>query len=405
MAKVENYIKLFTIVTLFIYCISIVSSQQQLQMLNKSFANLTSIKIKELEEQDNWQIIDLSHNSIEFIVSPELLINQSELETLLLDYNVKFAPKGNGEIFKHKGLKRMSCKGCGFAEIRSQHFAGFDSLTELDLAYNQIRKIDVDAFKENHYLKQLNLSGNHLQVLQVSTFSSLRMFEELDLSNNPIELQKSKHFIKCDSLKSLSLDSCGLKDIYPQTFTELRNLEQLRLNSNQIAVIPVETFRLNEKLRSIFIENNQLKFFPASILDYLKALDELCIDNNPYVNTKEFHNLLTKYEIFRLRSQKCSTDVDTMIEYIFKNDDVTVEMPTQNTTEEKFLQLKFHEGISDFFIGSYLTAILIVQAIAFVLLTLYLIKITKYEKLAGDINYANTILNDNDIYKVFKLNE
>jgi hypothetical protein len=88
----------------------------------------------------------------------------------------------------------------------------------------------------------------------------------------------------------------------------------------------------------------------------------------------------------------------------------------ENSTDEKsskFVRNFINEGgISNFFIGSYITIILIVQAVGFVMLTLYLIKITKYEKLgngrndaSGDVNYANTILNDNDIYKVYKLNE
>jgi Leucine-rich repeat (LRR) protein len=380
-------------------------------MLNKTFSHLTSTRLKELEEQNNWQIIDLSHNSIEFIDAPELLANQTALETLLLDYNVKFGARGEGKMFEHRRLLRMSCRGCGFAEIRVHNFAGFDSLVELVLAANQIKRIDGDAFRENHYLRSVDLSGNQLQVLQVSTFASLRMFEDLNLNANPLELQNNKHFIKCDSLKVLSLENCKLSKIYPQTFTEVRNLVQLRLSSNKIDDIPVAAFKLNANLKSIFIEDNQLKFFPASILDYLH-LDELCVDSNPFANKNEFHTFLAKYKVENLRTQNCKSDVQTMIEYLFKNDEDSEEeaveaIEPEVSDDKKTAQLNFHEGISDFFIGSYLSAILVVQAIGFVLLTLYLIKITKYEKLGSgaDVNLANTILNDNDIYKVFKLND
>lgn len=81
--------------------------------------------------------------------------------------------------------------------------------------------------------------------------------------------------------------------------------------------------------------------------------------------------------------------------------------PTTNSTVKaaKFVKKFINEGISDFFIGSYISTIIILQAVIFVFLSLYLIKITKYEKLEGDVNYANTILNDDEIYKVYKSDE
>lgn len=81
--------------------------------------------------------------------------------------------------------------------------------------------------------------------------------------------------------------------------------------------------------------------------------------------------------------------------------------PSSNTTDktEKVNKKFINEGISNFFIGSYITFIIILQAVIFVLLSLYLIKITKYESLDGDVNYANTILNDDEIYKVYKSDE
>jgi Leucine-rich repeat (LRR) protein len=100
-------------------------------MLNKSSNSLSSIKIKELETKNNWQIIDLSHNAIEFIDRPDLLQKQNDLESLQLDFNFNFSARENEHIFVSRRLKRMSCKGCGFVEVQSQHFAGFGSLLKL----------------------------------------------------------------------------------------------------------------------------------------------------------------------------------------------------------------------------------------------------------------------------------
>lgn len=369
------------------------------------------MKLKELETSNNWQIIDLSHNSIEFIDSPELLEKQNELDFLQIDFNAKFRPKENRAIFANKNLKRMSCKGCGFTEIL-QHFTGFDILAELNLSANKIKKIDANAFNKNGYLRRLDLSENQITTLPPAIFSPFRKFEELIISSNPIELPSKQSFIDSKSLKHLIMANCNIVDIYKETFKKLTSIEAINLNDNRIEKIEVTTFVLNPKLKSLFIENNRLKFFPASILDSSKELSELCADNNTYVNNQEFKEFIKKYTSRNLRTSNCSQDVSNFIENIFNSNvddiDVSVVNPDNSTTDEmssKFI--KFHEGISQFFIGSYLTIILIMQAAACVLLTLYLIKITKYEKLGTgtDVNYANTILNDNDIYKVYKLNE
>ncbi|XP_070504637.1 phospholipase A2 inhibitor-like [Chironomus tepperi] len=423
MAKVEIFIKVFSLITV-LHCgnnicsvsseesgqVAVVEQQQQQQqqrMLNKSSSNLSSMKLKELETLNNWQIIDLSHNSIEFIDSPELLEKQNELDFLQIDFNAKFKPKENRAIFTNKNLKRMSCKGCGFTEIQSQHFTGFDILAELDLSANKINKIAADAFKRNGYLRRLDISENQIISLLPATFSPFRKFEELIISSNPIQLPLNKPFIKSESLKRLIMTNCNIADIYKETFNELKSIEAINLNDNRIEKIAVTTFALNPKLKSLFIENNHLKFFPASILDSSKELDELCADNNTYSDTQEFKEFIKRYETRRLRTSNCSQDVENFIESLFKSNDEIIINPDNSTDEKSSKFIKFNEGISQFFIGSYLTIILIMQAAAAVLLTLYLIKITKYEKLGTgtDVNYANTILNDNDIYKVYKLNE
>lgn len=364
--------------------------------------------MRELEMNDNWTLIDLSHNSINSIDMPQLLEKQKNLETLKLDFNSNFNENENKRIFALKSLKRMSCKGCGFAKIQTQHFTGVVNIVELDLSLNRISAIDDNAFESNSNLRQLDLTGNRLKVLHHSTFSKVRSLEDLNLSQNPIELM-NKFFLKSNSMKRLTMNSCHLTTVYRETFSELRQLEKLDLNSNEIETLPANAFNLNGKLGSLFIESNRLKFFPIAILDVLPKLNELCVDNNTFVNTQEFSNFVKKYEEKRLRTRNCNSDVSYFIENLFSGE-VDKSTTTSTTTKSPSTTARINtDGISKFFIGSYLSIILIVQAVAFVLLTLYLIKITKYEKLGnggdGNVNYANTILNDNDIFKVYKVDE
>lgn len=366
--------------------------------------------IKELETNNSWHIIDLSKNSIEFIDFPELLRKQTQLESLRLNYNHNFNGRGNEQILAHDSLMNFECKACGFVEIQYLNFAGLVSLRELRLNANKINQINANAFESNKDLKLLDLTENQVRVIPHSTFVGLRSFEDLRLTLNPIDLPMKKPFVKSESLSRLKMDDCQLPSIHSETFIELRNLELLDLNRNQIELLPVNSFKQNLKLKSLFIESNRLKFFPISILDFSPQIEELCIDNNSFVDSADFVKLAKKYDDSRLRTDNCNDNIEFFIENLFdkvSSDEVSMVVESDNSTEKsaKFVKKFINEGVSDFFIGSYITFILILQAIAFVMLSIYLIKITKYEKLEGEVNYANTILNDDEIYRVYKSNQ
>lgn len=372
---------------------------------------MKGLKIRELDANNSWHIIDLSHNSIEFVDVPDGLKSQIHLETLRLDFN-PLKGRGNEQILRHKTLMNFECNSCGFEEVESQHFAGLNALAELRLKANKIKRIDDNALKSNKNLKLLDLSGNQLKEVPYLMFADLPNFEDLSLSSNAIQLPKNRPFLKSEPMKRLWLDGCGQSTIYPETFTELRQLEALNLSQNQIDLLPVNAFKQNSKLKSLFVEGNRLKFFPITILDLLPQISELCIDNNAYNASQDFTKLVQKYGEKRLRSDSCSNNnPEYFIENLFTvavNDvppSVVVVVMTEDSSEKISNFGRNFDGISNFYISSYITFIIILQVTAFVLLTIYLIKITRYEKLDGAVNYANSILNDDEIYRAYKSNE
>lgn len=374
-------------------------------VLIKTNQNLTSINIEELKTKINWREIDFSNNIIDSIGIPELLQNQTQLEILKFDDNPQLNDKNT--IFANKNLKSLSFKGCGFTAIGSKNFVGFEKVEELYLCRNSITLIDADAFKKNGYLKVLDLSENKIKIVPPLTFSPLMQFEKLILSSNPIQLNlNNKYFIKTNSLKYLIMESCNITDIYDQTFSEIKNIQSINLNDNHIKSVAVKAFIFNSNLLSLLMENNHLKLFPVNILDTSKKLKELCVGENNFAKSKEFDEFFQQYTNRNLRTDNCKNDISFIENDSGENE--FINNGNNNKTDEKSEKIiKLPEGISNFFIGSYLTIIFIIQAVAFVLLTLYLIKITKYEKIGSktEINYGNTILNDNDIYKIYKLSD
>lgn len=361
------------------------------------------MKVKELEMQSNYKTIDMSHNQIDWIDFPGLFMKQLNLETLEFNENSNFPLKINVQILEHENLRKFSCKACGFTEIGNLTFTGLSNLEVLLLNANNIEEIAECSFLSNTNMKVLDLSDNKIKILHPETLTNLKKFSQLTLTSNTIQLPKTRFFLKSESMKSLAMDSCGIDVIYPETFGELKSLEKLNINGNFIVNIPVNSFKFNLKLKSLLIESNRMKFFPNALLDYLMELKELCIDNNQFDESAlEFGETVDKYSTRELRTTNCNNDLELFIEFLYKP---TTNAPETTTFVSDRIVTKF-EGISDFFIGSYLSIILIIQATAFVLLTIYLIKIVKYEKLDdGDVDLSNTILNDNDIYKVWKNTE
>jgi Leucine rich repeat len=280
----------------------------------------------------------------------------------------------------------------------------FPIYSKIDLSENKITKIDVDAFKSNRDLQLLDVTKNNLKVLHFSTFTGLPKFEDLRISLNPIELPKNKPFLKCESLRRLTMDSCQLADIHPQTFSEVRNIQELSLNYNRIESVPVEAFKLNLKLKSLLFESNKLKFFPANIIDYLPAVSELCVDNNTFVDGQEFQKFRKKYVERSLRTVKCNSIGEFKIENLFLPETTTTTTVT-STTVAVHVERFFHAGISDFFMGSYISMILISQVVIFILLALYLIKLEKFGNFDGDECLADSFISDDPLHKIYRLDE
>jgi Leucine-rich repeat (LRR) protein len=89
------------------------------------------------------------------------------------------------------------------------------------MAYgNQIREIDVNAFKGLDYLQYLYLSDNKISCLPAGVFQNTPIAQTIDLRNNLITI----------------LD--------PKTFTNLPNLNSITLSSNKIIALPAFDFTL-----------------------------------------------------------------------------------------------------------------------------------------------------------------
>ncbi|KAJ8918710.1 hypothetical protein NQ315_015030 [Exocentrus adspersus] len=192
-----------------------------------SDSNLTRIPYNELSP--NVYVLDLNDNFIK------------EVEPFPPDFKVR----------------RLQLSANLMSELKKESFAGLNYLIDTDFSYNQIRRVDIDAFDDSAGLINLELQGNPLDdvegpfvavksllYLDISNCSLKRLndrfFENvthlatLDLSDNPLFVINNNVFDPLSSLETLKMNNCNLTRIADNAFSALRNLKNLELSGNNL---------------------------------------------------------------------------------------------------------------------------------------------------------------------------
>lgn len=176
------------------------------------------------------------------------------------------------------------------------------------------------------------------------------------------------------------------------------SLRQLYLNGNRISTVDNNAFKHNDKI-NVHLENNQLQEFPLAALtaNGQNGITALCIDGNPFKSSANNNQLKKRYFEAKLRQNCTPVSADKYFEANLADwylpTTTTTRAPTTTTIPEK--------GISDAFIASYLTLIIIIQGVVITMLILYLVK-TIYRHKDDVFDYSAGVLNDHDIYNVLK---
>ncbi|PSN46881.1 hypothetical protein C0J52_19073 [Blattella germanica] len=99
----------------------------------------------------------------------------------------------------------------------------------IDLSYNLISSIHIDAFKGLGDLTVLYLTGNKLMMIHAEVFHPLRNLTFLDLSRNNITNIDLKAFEGLGNLRELDLYDNILEKFHKEIFKPLKSLKEIRL--------------------------------------------------------------------------------------------------------------------------------------------------------------------------------
>lgn len=279
--------------------------QGSIQKLDVTFNALQRFP-QYLDEFDSLEILDLSHNQIEFLSSDVVL--PKSLITLTLSYNnisnwlsitsnlvLEAAPNletlnlagnpigafngGSDEKTRliSNSLKTLDLSNCQINRIiGSRMFSGLVSLEHLNLKSNPLHTLpDLYAGK----LLSLDLSACTLTTLRRTFFSQMPSLTSVNFSENHrlSLIHRNGEFVESVSLREIDLSKCNMDAVELDGFP---NITTVNLNGNLITVLHDETFQNNILIENLDLSSNAISQISSMAFQPLRRLRNIDLSLN-----------------------------------------------------------------------------------------------------------------------------
>ncbi|XP_017129244.2 insulin-like growth factor-binding protein complex acid labile subunit [Drosophila elegans] len=196
-------------------------------------------------------------------------------------------------------LSYLQVRSGNISELSDGQFAMLTALDTLELGYNSIFRVSVEAFKGLSQVWRLGMQNNNLTSLPEGVFNSLPELVDLNLARNQIATLKFKTFSENPKLKWLCLRdnplimvlAIPLKRLVLLDLTNCRPLEELHMHSAETVILENSGVRKMDVAGSVAIlyaRKNRLRYLQ---LDDKMSVTELYLSDN-MMQTKELHNIL-----------------------------------------------------------------------------------------------------------------
>lgn len=189
-------------------------------------------------------------NSDDFTILTE---KNSTVKNLRLvdNKNIEFLPIKVSEIFPN--LLQYSSENCLIKTISYANFKGLFKLKVLNLAHNQIERLETGFFDDFNNLGELRLTLNKINFIAEDAFKNLNNLDNLLLNGNQI---KTLSFSVGHSWKYVNIGNNQVTSIPKGFLRDSMLLTTLDAQANLIESIYPTTFGRMEVLRSVNLRDN-----------------------------------------------------------------------------------------------------------------------------------------------------
>ncbi|PNF27713.1 hypothetical protein B7P43_G13760, partial [Cryptotermes secundus] len=217
-------------------------------------------------------------------------------------------------------LYRVDCMYVNLGILRGSIFSiNSNKIRDLWLDYNNLTRIEINAFNRMELLKRLSLSNNYLRELHPRLFSSLfslkyldlrsnclvsplhdnlfaslrQLLQRLHLKNAGLTLLEADVFNSLPKLWYLDISYNILENLDYRLFSKLTRLLHLDLTNNRLTSLHDERlFKAQGRLSSLLLGNNKLQVLDLVVISPLKSIRILKLTGNPFLCNCEFHQLV-----------------------------------------------------------------------------------------------------------------
>lgn len=245
-------------------------SNAEINVVNCTSQNLNYFPEPETIPAD-VHVIDLSYNSIYSIPSGYKFWLPVLHEFDLSSNKLAAPPYFNG--LRH--LKRLNLAKNQISKLDSLAFSGFPNLESLDISKNHISDIDGTSLDKLTALQTLDLRNN--SITEVPTIKQSSLLSTLYLDYNLIT-ELPADFIESDKLTSLSLSHNNISRIHPASLSHCTQLAILNLSRNNLDFVPRQLLRgVGKVIKTVDLSGNILSKIRSGDFASLEALEELII--------------------------------------------------------------------------------------------------------------------------------
>lgn len=229
----------------------------ELEHLNLSWNNLTKLSEFSFPPFPSLQMIDLQHNTVQFIFPMTFAVMNATKELMIgsdgtsMDLSIS-----SGAFAAMDELQFLSLENVSTTQLTEKIFAGLKNVQRLQMS-GSIKSIEYDAFSEMPKLRELILSR------------------------------------------------CEIMDISMDAFYGIRDLRTIDLSSNQLSNIPPGLFDLQRNLQEIYLQNNLLSEMPSGFFSH-PSIKLIRLTENPLIcscEMSEFKQAITNMQ----RGKRAST--------------------------------------------------------------------------------------------------
>ncbi|XP_045186423.2 slit homolog 1 protein-like [Mercenaria mercenaria] len=238
---------------------------------------------------DTLEYLDVDNNNLNSVLSIEFLRNENWpiLSHLNIGYNYNLKDLPSGIFTRTPTLAYLTCQDIGLTRINKDMFTGLSNLHTLDLAYNEIRTVSAETFKNSPTLVELRLHDQHNNDFidfQNDAFSGIETsLEILSLFNNKFNV--SQFWIDISRLSNLlvlEVMDTGIENIPDKVFRNNIKLTSLHMADNNISSVKQDTFfGPRDTLRTIDLQRNQIQTIDQCTLNDFPTKPGMMLAGNP----------------------------------------------------------------------------------------------------------------------------